>query len=140
MQNQNTQPKFTLSELRKPSSVLRAAAEVIAHDMETVSQRSDDRKGCCAAFDALENIVYNAHQGRVNRAYSQGGAYYRATDVRDRALARVKEAQWMFEDLYRPENADTWSFWMGKQRTNQQQQRRITALLAAAEVAEAQGK
>lgn len=137
---ENTKPKFALKDIRKQSQVLRAAAEVISYDMLTTSARSECRYGCCAAFDEISDQVYEKFRNKLDNLPYATAEYYATQQRRGAAQLVVNEAKELFEDLYKPEAAEWYSYWMGKGRTNQQQERRMAALLSAAEVAEAEGK
>lgn len=109
--------------LRKPSQVLRKAAELLEQNKrQYLSGAFAGRTGCCIQFADLHhwartNMPANAHKVNVT-------------------ISRAKE---IFTDYFGYRRSPN-NFWFGKEKTDLQQEKRIAALLTAAEIAEAQGE
>lgn len=109
------------SEVTSRRAVFQIAAEIIANDMK-VEKTAGDRMGCCTAFSRIRGAV----------EYERG----LSDDTRKQRLRAVDAASKLFRRLYRDDNAYAKypnGYWMGS-RDNYGMKRRITALLAAAEV------
>ena len=109
--------KVKLGRITSVRSVLKIAAEIIEHDMRRI-RWARGRGGCCLAFNDIHEALW--------RNGERGSPVKRA-----KRIELVNEAQHAFEAMFRPANAA--GYWMGQQRTNKQQERRIMALLTAAE-------
>lgn len=96
------------------------AAEFIQSEMEEYrGATAYNREGVCNAFNVLRYAVYNS-----------GTSPYSST--RERQLNVIRRAEDKFTELFRPYFAH--GYWMGEEKTNAQQKRRIMALLTTAEL------
>lgn len=141
--------RVNVREITSPRAVLKLAAEIIEHDMRQYPARKSTykygpgREGCCDAFEQVNNAVYEVYNAAVQRLnyteayYTYGSDDYkkrlRLQTIRNKRQSAVRDAQELFESLF--ERNGGHGYWMGKQRTNAQQERRINALLTAAELA-----
>jgi hypothetical protein len=114
-------------ELTSRAAVLRIAAEVVESNLrDPIAARNYlYRIGCCAAFASLRVATVDAYDnGQIGLV------------AREETLRRIFDAQGEFAYIYRSHGARATKedvFWMGT-RSDMGQKRRITALLAAAEM------
>jgi hypothetical protein len=131
--------------LKKPSQVLRKAAEIIAVDMQNVQYGwthpaytcYDDphRDGACAAFDKIENMIYQAQVDWWGKDMS----YSEAQELITPKLELLEMAQKTFAHMFRGTRRN-YSYWFGKNFSDAEQHHRINALLLAAEAMESEGQ
>lgn len=127
--------KFKASEIRSRVGVLRLAAEVIAQNLE-VTRRGEQRHGCCSAFDAVRDVVWDEYNEKESKLLDKGFSYehYKMVDARktrNRRFDIINNAQEAFEERFKPEGFVI-GYWMGPKRHKTDQERRINALLSTA--------
>jgi hypothetical protein len=134
--------KYNLNQLTKPSQILRKAADMIQRGVEEHTTVYDKdtyfyRDGVCCTLRDIEEKA-------KDKSFA---VMWYGSDMKPQSVARlerkvnqtskaVEEARDLFASLFKRKTP----YWFGKQRNDKQQQHRITALLLAAEIAEAEGK
>lgn len=120
-----------MSEITSKANVLRIAAEYVGAEMEQ-EKNPYWREGCCSAFAMIRMTIWSAYNDTYYCSDSPT-VQEKAEKQRIRRLKHLTAAQSAFEALFKPTRIPEHGYWMGKGRHNANQQRRITALLLAAE-------
>lgn len=133
--------EISARDFEKPSLILRKAAELVEEEMRDYSEgKWNGRNGVCNALTRFKDFAGVGVDHAVPfYSYVSYQKQAKASSIKGKRLDVVKQAQDIFSEFFKPHKKGSGVYWFGSTFRDEQQNKRIEALLLSAEVAESRG-